>query len=81
MWNNLKNSWEEYDRVEGWFSRSNIDNIIGWILFLWITAVLFSMLVGCATMRHEPSCICDCNSTSSHFECSGIHYHEKLEIN
>ncbi len=35
-WNNLKNSWEEYDRVEGWFQRSKIDDKIAFFMGLMI---------------------------------------------
>ena len=38
------------------------------------------MLSGCTTMSHEPECVCDCNATSSHFECGGVHYYKNTDI-
>jgi hypothetical protein len=80
LWKNLKNSWEEYSNVEGWFIKSSIDNYIAIAFFIWVILVIIFTFIGCTTLKHEPSCICDCIDNLSHFECGGKHYYEEVEF-
>jgi len=50
-------------------------------LILAVTSVgIIFFIAGCTQLSHEPNCTCDCNETSSHFECGGIVHHEEIEL-
>ena len=79
-WLNLKNSWDNKKRLDDIFDKTFIDEATIVILVAWMLVVMIVLFNGCTTMKHEPSCICECNATSSYFECGGNLHHEEIEI-
>jgi len=50
------------------------------IVGIFTCAILLLMLSGCSTYSHEPKCMCECNDTSSYFECGGNNIYKKMEV-
>ena len=79
-WKNLKNNWNNHNRIKDMFNSTCLDEIIGAFLLGMIISILISLFTGCTTLDHNPSCKCECREDGSLFECSGIVEHKELNL-